>query len=779
MKFPYSWLKELVDGLPPLDETVELLDGLGLGVEAVHRLPAAPDGVVVAEVTEAQSIEGSEHLIYLKVTDGRREHRVVSGAPNVDVGLRTALALPGTNLPAVDLVVERRVVMGRESEGVVCSPRELGLYDYARGLIEFADDVGLGEQLADLWPAEDVIELELTPNRADAFSLLGVARDLAAKLGLVCRHPAAGAKRSDPTIDDGLRVLVEDEAACPRFTLQLIEGVTVKPSPIWLQRRLASLDLRPRNNVVDVTNYVTFELGQPSHAYDYDALADGTIVVRRATLGEKLTTLNEAELDLVPEDLLITTPDGGVGRAIGLAGVIGGLEDSVSPTTNTVALEAAHFDPATVRKTARRHGQVTDAHYRFERGVDPNLPPIASARAAHLIAELGGGRVHAGCTEVGADRPLDVVEFRPSRVSFLMAFGVPSDMQRTYLEALGCKVDILSEDTWRVIVPSWRFDLALEEDLVEEVARLHGYEHIGESVPNMYFVPSQTDATHRSLRALLVGFGLQETLTYSFSSKAELERAGAPLDGVTLKNPQGLERSMLRTALFPGLLAAANTNRSFDSLALFEIGHVFREEEAEHLCLLLTGAWTESYWREAQPLDFFLLKGLLEKLACSYNATLTWESTEVPHLHPGIAASLTWNGSDVGTAGRVHPAVEARYELGETYVAELKLPLSGRPIGFTDILRQPHAERDLAIVAPVDVAYAELQEIVTASAGEYLESVLPFDVYTGNQIPKGQRSVALRFTFRHPERALNDPEVDSYMGNVMSGLRKAGYDIRG
>src|SRR5690606_10553534 len=396
-----------------------------------------------------------------------------------------------------------RTVMGVESHGMLASPKELGVYDTGAGIITFGPDAVLGSRLADVWPASTVIELELTPNRGDAFSLLGVARDLAAKLGWPVKHPAAGLDTGDANIDDGLTVDVRDVHGSPRFTLRLIEGVSIGASPIWLQRRLAQLGLRPRNNVVDVTNYVTFELGQPSHAYDKRAVHDGTLVVRRAEQGEELALLNDDVISLTRDDLVIATPR----SVVGLAGVMGGAHDSVVADTTDVALEVAHFDPISVRRSGTRHKLVTDARTRNERGVDPNLQRLASARLSALIAELAGGRVHPGITDTGADIVRQPVRFSPARVEALMGFAVAEPEQLRFLSALGCTVEAESQAAWSVTPPSWRYDIGIEEDLVEEVGRLHGYEHIGISVPPMLFVPPLTDSTHRQLRERLAAMG--------------------------------------------------------------------------------------------------------------------------------------------------------------------------------------------------------------------------------------------------------------------------------
>lgn len=778
MRLPYSWLKELVPNAPSAESVADILPQLGLGVEAIHHLPPAPEGVVVARVASVKPLEGSDSLTVCQVSDGSSTYQVVCGAPNVAEGMLTAYAGVGVTLPAIGMTLSEKLVQGVTSSGMLCSPRELGLYDYAGGLIQFGDDVVPGQTLSEVWAGEVVLELEITPNRADAFSILGVARDLAAKLGLTYLHPAAEVPLADSSLDDGLAVEVADPQACPRFTLRRVDNVTVKPSPIWMQRRLAALGLRPRSNIVDVTNYVTFELGQPSHAYDLNRLGRGTIVVRRAAAGETFVTLGEDELRLSDADLLITTPSGSESKAIGLAGVIGGLGDSISRETTSVALEVAHFDPVMVRKSAKRHGLSTDAHYRFERGVDPNLPPVASARAAALIADLTGGTLHPGSSEVGQDAALRTVPYRPSRVDFLMALNVPPDKQQQYLEALGCEVVRRAEDDWLVTVPSWRFDMTIEEDIIEEVARLHGYDQITESVPAMYFVPEEADRTHKRLRSLLAGTGFQETLTYIFTSPQELTRAAAPEAVVHLQNPQGQERSVLRTALYPNLLMAALTNHQLDSLALFEIGRVFGEQEEERLCLLLKGDWLTSDWQPPSRVTFYLFKGVLEKLAQTMGVTLRCEPTNVPFLHPGVAARVFWDETEIGVMGRLHPEVAARYDLNELYLAELTLPLSAKQPTFVDYARQPHAERDLAVIVPESLTFEQLASLVLANAGERLESLVPFDIYQGEQVPQGAKSIALRLRFRHPERALSDSEVDTSMVNIIKNLSEAGYTIR-
>ncbi len=780
MRVPYGWLGELVEGLPPLQETADLLAGLGLGVETTQHLPGAPVGVRVVSVLAVAPVAGA--LQRVEIDDGERRITVACAAPNVRVGMRAAHAPPGTRLPGFDGALEVREVGGVRSEGMLCSPRELGLFEHAAGLLALGDDAAVGADLAELWPADDVIELELTPNRADAFSVLGVARDLAAKLDTVLRHPAAGleAAAGDPSIADGLEVRVADPERCPRFSLRRVDGVRVGPSPVWLQRRLALLGLRPRNVVVDVTNLVTFELGQPSHAYDLEALEGGVLEVRRAAPGERLITLNEDELTLDPEDLVIATPDPeGGSRAIGLAGVIGGRDDSVRDATTSVAVEVASFEPIGVRRTGKRHKLVTDARIRFERGVDPALPLSANARVTTLLAALAGGRPHPGVRWVAAAAPAaPAIGFRPSQVGFLVDVAVPADEQRRYLERLGCAVEVAAPDRWRVTPPTWRADLELEVDLIEEVARLHGYEHIGSTHPHLAFVPPATDPTHRRLRERLVGAGMVEAIGYVFTSEDDLARARAPAARVRLSEPQGIERAVLRTSLLPGLLAAARLNRDASRLALFEVGHVFLDHEEERLGLLWRGHGASSGWRPPQAHDVYAAKGALESLAEGLGADLTLRPAAFDDLHPGVSAEILWQGTPVGRFGRLHPEVAAAWGCGDVVVAELRLPLEARPPRLHELPRQPYAERDLAVVLPVDVTYAELQARCAAAAGPRLVELFAFDVYQGPQVEAGHKSVALRFRFRHPDRALTDAEVDADMAAIMAALRGAGYAWR-
>lgn len=840
MRVPYSWLLELVPGLPEARDLEPVLAKLGLPVGEIVSLPAPPPGVVLGFVRGAEPIPGSE-LTALEVDIGERTITVVSGAENARAGIGVALALPGARLPASQSVdtdglgfeVGRRVIQGVESYGFACSPKELAIGEYGGGLLELPiDGTPPGTELETLWPEDEVLDVEVTPNRADALSVLGLARDLAAALGLAVGLPSSGLVATHrPDFPVAVSVL---EPGCDRFVARLARNVSVAPSPAWLQRRLMLCGLRPINNLVDASNYIMLELGQPTAAYDLKDLPGGEITVRAAGAGETVETLDGVERTLTADDLVIATGSGEESRVIGVAGVIGAMYSSITSSTRDVVLEAAHFDPVRLRLTARRLGLSTDAVYRFERCVDPNLPVWAANRYMELIAQIAGGEVEPGLFEVGHEQPRLEIAFRSWRVNELLGTEYESDAMRSALERLGCEVEVpgvkvfagtppnartLEKDRqfsgksfgeiikeyrklvdnlgrevsfdWTVRPPTARVDLLIEEDLIEEVARILGYDAIPETLPVLGGgeddrALGSAMRAKRHLKDVFAGLGFQEAVTYTFTSPLEAERARAASPRLLLRNPQSSERTGLRTALYPSLLGVARTNRALGSLLLFEIGRVFPspELEEERLGLLLSGAYALPGWGGAGSGlggGFFALKGLLEAAAARLGDKLEVRRlAEAPlHLHPGIAGELVWNGFTVGEIGALHPGVAADLELpNDTVVAELQLPLPGRPWSFIDPSRHPAARRDLAVIAPRDVPYANLAALVSEGAGLLLEGIEPFDVYSGPQVGAGQRSVAMHLAFRAPGRTLTDAEVDGAMEDVIAAVRGAGYAIR-
>ena len=778
MNVPYSWIQELLPGLPEPDALREVLDALGLAVEAVHRLPAPPAGVVFGKVLRAEPIPETE-LKKLEVDVGREVITLVSGAPNARAGIALAVARPGTVL-ADGTEVSVRTIHGVPSEGMALSPAELGVGEYAGGLLELpADALEPGHALAEVWPEELVFELELTPNRADAFSLLGVARDVAAKLGLELAEPPTDVEESP--IPNFISVEVQDAEGCDRYVARYASDLEVGPSPLEVQRRLLAAGLRPINNVVDATNYTLWELGNPLHAFDLEEVKSG-LVVRRARPGEKVVTLDGEERELTSDDLVIARKQGRGSEPVAVAGVMGAANSEVHEGTREIVLEAAHFDPVRVRLTARRLGLSTDASYRFERGVDPNLPPRAAARFLHLLQRWTGCTVGDVVVDVGGDKPRREVRFRPSYANRLLGVGFEEAEQLNALGRLGCEIEGESEP-FTVRPPTWRVDLNIEEDLVEEVGRILGYEHVPTEPLALLPAPDnlRAEAPYRreeALRRAMRGLGAWETIHYTWQSPAFLSLTRAPEPTAFLKNPMDQSKNALRTALYPGLLETLATNREERHRLFFELGHVFAGEEAVHLAAVLGGPLLEANWQPAYGEGYAALKGVLDGLAARMGARV--EVRPQPHnpLHPGVSGTVYWNDEPRGFAGRLHPEVEEALELGPVHLFELELPLPEAERSFRDLPRFPPARRDLAVVVPEEVPHVEILDLVRQFGGPYLEEAELFDVYRGRPLAEGQKSLAYHLVFRHEDRTLTDAEVDAEMGRIIDAVLEAGYKIR-
>ncbi len=783
MKIVYSWLKEFLPDAPSTERLEELLAGLGIETESIHKLTPPHGQVVFARVLEVETLEGKE--VRRLVLDVGREVQVVSGAPNARAGIGVALALPGAILPD-GTELRARTLAGLESWGMALSARELGLGEYAGGLMEFpASALPPGTPLAEVWSPDEVIEIEITPNRPDWLSVYGVARDLAA-LGLTLIRPNPQPQTTPLPLPFG--VWIEDKEGCDRFTLSYARGVQVGASPLKVQRRLYAAGMRPISNVVDATNYAMLELGNPMHAYDAAYIKEG-LVVRRAHPGEKLVTLDGVERTLDERDLLITVKDGSQTRPAGLAGVMGGADDEIRDTTTEVALEVAHFNPVRIRRTAKRQGLKTEASYRFERGVDKDGQNLAADRFMELLQAWGGEGV-----EVARER-LDLnhtqspqpIAFRPSYTSRLVGRDYSEATQAQVLQQLGCTVQpAQQEGVWEVTPPSHRVDLAIEEDLVEEVARIVGYDQIPIALPSFFPHPDNLGVdepyeTTERLKQVMAGLGFQEVLNYAWSSPEECARMQAPAPTVFMQNPQTADRTALRTALHPGLLKNLQTALAQGEegpFLLFEIGHVFNQTETPRLAALLCGDPVPGLWQKGLSDGFFALKGFLETAARNLGSKVQVEKEPAPHLHPGISGAVYWNNQKIGQMGALHPAIAAALELPQVFLFELNLPLSKGPGTFSDIAKYPASMRDLAVVVPEQTPYAEVERLIRASAGEHLERLEIFDVYRGKPLAAGEKSLAFHLAFRHPERTLTDLETDSFIQNIVAALEQKGFAIR-
>lgn len=782
MRVPFSWLKTYLPELEGPEALEERLAGLGFETDRMERAFRIPEGVVFARVLEASPIPGT--ALKRLVLDAGQAVEVVSGAENARAGIGVALALPGTELGG--LRVGERTIQGVRSFGMALSPKELGVGEYGGGLLEFPEgELPPGTPLAEAWAEEVVLDLEVTPNRPDALGLLGLALDLHA-LGYALQLPEVRLEGERVPLPFGLRV--EDLEAAPHFTLAYAFGLRVGPSPLWLQRALFAAGMRPINNVVDVTNYVMLERAQPMHAFDLRFLGEG-ILVRRARPGERLRTLDGVERALHPEDLVIAGYRGEESFPLGLAGVMGGAESEVRPDTPAIALEVACFDPVAIRKTARRHGLRTEASYRFERGVDPLGQLPAQHRALSLLQALAGARVAEAILEAGDPEPPAPIRFRPDYANRLLGTAYPEGEQLALLKRLGCRVE--GEGPYWVTPPSRRLDLRLEEDLVEEVARLKGYETIPLALPAFFPAPDNRGVEapyqrERRLREVLAGLGFQEVYTYSFLDPEDAARFRLPPFPLRLKNPLSPDRAALRTHLFPGLLKVLRENLALDRperALLFEVGRVFgvaegRVEEKTHLAGLLFGEGVGLPWGEKLS-GYPLLKGLLEAFAERLGLGLGVEAHPYPFLHPGVSGQVRVAGEAKGFLGQLHPEIAQALGLPPVWLFELTLPLPETPFRFRDPSRFPLALRDLAVVVPEATPYGAVEGVLREAAGPLLEGLSLFDLYQGPPLPPGQKSLAFHLRFRHPERTLTDEEVDGVMEAVVAAVRSQGWRIRG
>lgn len=799
MRVPLSWLKELT----PVDADVETLAGrlhdLGLIVENIER-PAKLDNVVVAEVRECHEIEGAKKVQLVVVDDGMGQREVMCGAFNFGPGDRVPLALPGAVLPDGMRIDAREVKsLGVTSHGMLCAADELGVGDDHSGILLFDGSAAPGTSVADVLGLSDtVIELEITPNRPDCMGMVGVAREVAAAFGLPLRVPDCTVDAGDLPIGEAVSVEVDDHRRCPRYVAALVENVTIGPSPAWMQARLRACGMRPINNVVDVTNYVMLEWGQPLHAFDLDRLAGPAIVVRDARESETLTTLDGEVRQLTTSDLLICDAE----KPVAIAGVMGGENSEVGPETGRILLESANFSAPSVMRTAKRLGLRTEASARFERGVDPGVCEAAALRAAALLVEHAGGTARRGVLDVMIAEPEQrLVDMRPTRVNSLLG----TDLEPAKMTELlaGIEVDSVEDRGESVLyrIPTWRVDLEREIDLVEEVARLHNYNNVPRTLPGGRdrvggLTPIQK--AERRLRVALLSAGAHEALTTTFVSDELLEKTGqVPGALVSVLNPLQEENRYLRPSLVPNLLQSASYNvaRGARSVRLAEIGTVFERSdrvlplERTMLGVVYCGADLDSRVHgggRSREYDVYDLKGFLESTAEDMGLDLQID-TEVrvgPELHPGRSAGVTIAGQAVGTFGQLNPTVASAFDLPEaTFVAEISVdPLlhahAGHAERFRSLSPYPAAAVDLAFVVAEDVAAGAVAGAVAEGAGSLCRVVDLFDVYRGEPLESGHKSLAFEVLLQSDERTLTDDDVKAAVDGAVASAAELGARLR-
>lgn len=815
MKVSYQWLSQYVDVSGyTANELAEKLTRSGIEVDIVENRNKGVTGVVVGYVKSREKHPDADKLSVCKVDVGQAEElQIVCGAKNVDAGQKVPVAIVGAKLPD-GLVIKRAKLRGVESQGMICSAKELGLNDkllpkeIQEGILVLPADTPIGADILEVLAINDeVMDLDLTPNRSDALSMLGAAYEIGAILGRDVKTPdsASGLQDTESPVTASDRISVEITAkdACSHYAARLIEGVKIGPSPLWLQNRLMAAGIRPISNIVDVTNYVMLEYGQPLHAFDADRLANGHIDVRFAREGEKLVTLDDVERTLEPHMLLIT--DGT--KPVGLAGVMGGANSEVSEGTTRILLESAKFDGGTIRKTSRQLGLRSEASLRFEKEVNPEAVIPALNRAAALMAELAGGQVASGIVEAVAreHRPVQI-EITLGRINSYLGTSLTMDEVTSIFRRLNFTFEPLEQDGLLVHVPSRRGDITRTVDLIEEVARLHGYDNIPTTLMNTETTPgalTKEQAIRRTVRRLMTGSGLHEAITYSFTHPEQIASfAGAYRDAqpVVLAMPMSEERSVLRTSLVPHLIEAAlyNRNRNIDDVALFEIGRVFLSSESslsklpeEKLLLsaLMTGKRSELHWTgKPGNVDFFDLKGVFERVVSYLGIEgIRYVAAKPEGFHPGRTASIEVEEDGVcrviGTIGQLHPALQQAKDLADTYVLEVELEtlakLAGERFTYRQLPRFPAITRDMALVVDRAVAVGDLIATAQATAGDWLESIQVFDIYTGDRIDSSKKSVAISLVYRTPERTLTDEEVSELHVRVVAALEASyGAELR-
>lgn len=796
MKFSENWLRQHVPTSASHEELVATLTAIGLEVEEATRLGDGLDKVVVAEIVAAQKHPEADRLqVYTVDAGDGATVQIVCGAPNARVGLKAPLAKVGAVLPG-GMEIKPAKLRGVESFGMLCSAKELGTDADASGLLELPTDAAVGQPVAELLGLPDAsIEIKLTPNRADCFGVRGIAYDVAAALDgeVAPLEVAPVAAVSEAT----LPIRLEAGADAPRYCGRVIQGVDAgAPTPSWMAERLRRSGVRPVSLLVDITQYVMLEVGQPMHAFDLDTLA-GPIGVRRARDGESLVLLDGREVQVDPGFLLVTDAD----RPVALAGIMGGQDTRVTDATRNVFLEAAHFAPAAVIGRSRKLGLHTDAAHRFERGVDPELPRTAIEYATRLVLEAAGGTPGPVTGEsLAGHLPANTpVLLRRARLARVLGLEVEDARVERILRALGMQVETVAEG-WRVIAPSRRFDIALEEDLIEEVARIHGYDTIPTTLPGgatVLRVPSGERVDEADARRHLASRGFLEAVNYAFVDAGLLAAWKADADAVPLLNPLSAELGVMRTLLLPGLVAALgrNTARQQARVRLFEMGNVFRAPAVEgeapverlRVAAVACGDARAEQWGEpAREVGFHDLKGDLESLARLSRAALEFRPEVPAWAHPGRSAGvyLAGNEAPLGWIGELHPRLLEAMEIDDTRVVGFELdlaPLLARVVPRAGTLsRQPWVRRDLAFVLPADASWSALEASVRGAAGPVLRELVLFDRYQGKGVESGFKSLAMGLILQEESRTLTDREVDAAVQAVTVALqRDHGAVIRG
>ncbi|MFW1987609.1 phenylalanine--tRNA ligase subunit beta [Acinetobacter baumannii] len=782
MKISENWLRTWVNPAIDSDTLSDQLTMLGLEVDELAPVAKPFTGVVVGEVLTVEQHPDADRLRVTTVNIGSGEPlQIVCGAPNVRAGMKAPVATIGAVLPG-DFKIKKGKLRGVESQGMLCGASEIDLEDKIDGLLELPDDAPVGVNIREYLKLDDnVIDISITPNRGDCFSIRGIAREVAVINQLQMNEPEI--KSVDATITDEKKVVINTDGA-PRYLGRVIKNVNVKAAtPEWMEQALARSGIRTHSILVDVTNYVLMELGQPMHAFDL-AKIEGTVHVRQAQPQEKLQLLNDQEVEL-QDDVMVIADDQ---KALAIAGIMGGLASSVTDDTTDIFLESAFFAPLAIAGRARRFGLHTDSSQRYERGVDFELPLIAMNRASQLIQELAGGEF--GPIIVAEKSDLlpkrEAIELKQAQVDQLLGYKVAAEFITDALTRLGCEVTIQADGEWSVVPPSHRYDMAIYQDLIEEVARIDGYDNIQISLPSMdvQLAKYQDRFEIAQLRQTVVTLGYQEAISFSFAD-AKLEKQLNPqVSPLMLANPISSDLAAMRSTLLSSLIPCVqyNLNRQQSRVRFFELGLRFDYQKANSiqdlkqiptLALVAVGSREPESWHaKPQPMDFFDFKGEVEEILAAGRVKVEYVRSERPWLHPGQSAEILVDGQSIGYLGRLHPSLENELDLSTTWVAELDQAavLQSYVSNFTELSRFPSVRRDIALLISDNINVRDIQQLIEKTGGELLDSTWLFDVYTGQGVEEGKRSLAFALLWQHPSRTLEDAEIKSGMDNIIQVL---------
>ncbi len=783
MQISESWLREWVSPSLSSDELAHQITMAGLEVDGIEAAAPAFSGVVVAEVVAVAPHPNADKLRVCQVSDGEDTVQVVCGAPNVREGLRVPFARVGAKLPG-DFKIKKAKLRGEASFGMLCGASEIGLEDLIDGLLELPADAPVGTDIREYLSLDDtLIEVDLTPNRGDCLSIRGVAREVAALNDLPFNEPAIEAVPA--TIDDSKQITLTAPEDCARYLGRVIRQVDVSaPTPLWMVEKLRRGGVRSVDIIVDITNYVLLELGQPLHAFDLAKL-QGDIQVRRATQVEKLELLNDQQIELNDDTLVIADEK----QAVAMAGVMGGAATAVSAETQDVFVECAWFAPISLAGKARAYGLHTDASHRYERGVDWQLQKNAIERVTQLILKLAGGQ--AGPVVEAVDQAhlpaASTVAFEPQRANQLLALELDNDSIKAYLQRLGFTVEQNGE-SWQVTAPSWRFDISYPEDLVEEVARLYGYDRLPSRLPQISTEPQRVSETllpQRRLVDLLVDRGYNESICYSFSEADRQTLVTPDVVGPTLINPISADMATMRTSLLPGLLTAAayNLNRQVSKLRLFETGLRFMpSDDGLQQDKMLAGlCYGEAAWQQwdgkGRNIDFYDVKGDVEALlaATSDDASYYFKPAEQAAFHPGQSAAIYRGELLLGYVGRIHPTLAKKFDVSaDIYLFELCLDgmATQKLPHFQPLSDQPAVRRDLAFTLAAEVPAATVLDAIRTNAPDALQSLRLFDVYQGEHLDEGIKSLAVGLVFQDAERTLTEVEINDWIDRIVLVLKQ-------